>query len=811
MNQNFFVGIVENRVGDPLKLGRVQCRIFGVHSESLNDIPTASLPWAVPLMPSTSASLSGIGHSVTQYLEGSSVMVFFLDGDSKQQPMIMGSFHGAPLSKTPFDNNGTHESQSSIITTNPTRTSEVKSASGDSVLDSSGTPVTTSAPNSEPATATGSSQNLKDALGKKESSNNYKAVNQLGYIGKYQMGAAMLTDLGYVKSGTKNRDLTNPENWTGKGGVKSKEDWLNNPKVQEAAMDDELSMNEKRLKKLGVVDSNTTEQEKAGYLATSHLLGTGGARDMKNGITKSDANGVTGHTYYNIGYKAVSGKEPTVSPDAATLDNPSREASIIPSVGNTVSGGTAGSPNSKSSMSGRFGFSDPNGKYPRYLNEQDTNRLSRNQNIEKTIVPIKEESEDKGVSVAGGSSWNQSPTPYNAKYPFNHVYESESGHLLEFDDTPNNERINIHHKSGTFQEVDRNGTEVRKIVGDKYEIWERNGYVHVKGTVNITVEGDANIQVGANCVLEVAGNLKTKVGGSSDWEIGGDANWSVGGDWKVKSGGNHHITAGEAFAADAISIDLNSGASTAISLPAPSKSSGTAPVFNNLSLEPRGFSELSDFEGGELSKEDADARSKKLFESGLIDIVQKPAVLNDEESIKAEENKIDDKDVSCGTFISGSININDYISTNFKLKDLTRGSPIPAMQGGFKDVELACNLKALAENVLEPIKSKYPDMIITSGLRPFSGNLKSQHPLGQAVDIQFTSKSSSDYVSIAKDLSASISFDQLILEYRTSKRMNGHPVTWLHVSYSKKGNKKQVFTMDNDLRVGNFGELKAIS
>ena len=30
----------------------------------------------------------------------------------------------------------------------------------------------------------------------------------------------------------------------------------------------------------------------------------------------------------------------------------------------------------------------------------------------------------------------QPPSAYAAVYPFNHVYESESGHLVEIDDTP---------------------------------------------------------------------------------------------------------------------------------------------------------------------------------------------------------------------------------------------------------------------------------------------------------------------------------------------------------------------------------------
>ena len=41
--------------------------------------------------------------------------------------------------------------------------------------------------------------------------------------------------------------------------------------------------------------------------------------------------------------------------------------------------------------------------------------------------------------------WNQPTGDYNARYPFNNVYESESGHIMEYDDTPGAERISQFH------------------------------------------------------------------------------------------------------------------------------------------------------------------------------------------------------------------------------------------------------------------------------------------------------------------------------------------------------------------------------
>ena len=53
-------------------------------------------------------------------------------------------------------------------------------------------------------------------------------------------------------------------------------------------------------------------------------------------------------------------------------------------------------------------------------------------------------------------------------YPFNHVHETESGHVLELDDTPDKERIHLYHRKGTRVEVDKDGNYIEKVVKDKY-------------------------------------------------------------------------------------------------------------------------------------------------------------------------------------------------------------------------------------------------------------------------------------------------------------------------------------------------------
>lgn len=89
----WFTGVVED-VNDPQERGRIKVRAIGYHTPDSEELPTASLPWATPLMPVTSASISGIGQTSTGLLPGSWVMGFFRDGDDHQDPIIVGSIPG---------------------------------------------------------------------------------------------------------------------------------------------------------------------------------------------------------------------------------------------------------------------------------------------------------------------------------------------------------------------------------------------------------------------------------------------------------------------------------------------------------------------------------------------------------------------------------------------------------------------------------------------------------------------------------------------------------------------------------------------
>ena len=93
----WFVGVVEDR-NDPDELGRVRVRCLGFHTEDLVKLPTADLPWAHVMHPTTDPAMHGLGITPSFLVEGSWVVGFFRDAAEKQQPIVIGTLPGVPKS-----------------------------------------------------------------------------------------------------------------------------------------------------------------------------------------------------------------------------------------------------------------------------------------------------------------------------------------------------------------------------------------------------------------------------------------------------------------------------------------------------------------------------------------------------------------------------------------------------------------------------------------------------------------------------------------------------------------------------------------
>ena len=327
----WFTGVVENR-DDPAKLGRVQVRCLGYHTEDLNDIPSADLPWAHVMHPVTDPSMQGLGNTPSFLVEGSWVVGFFRDANEKQQPVIMGSLPGNP-------------------------------------------------------------QNESDIT---------KGFNDPGGV--------------------------NPAEYRFESGH-----GLDESDVSRLARDED---------------------------AETHL--------------------------------SLINRRATQFKDIPTATKPHVS---------TVS--TA----SKAETAGSFDEPTPRGYKPGTTTTAGT---------------------DVFGNVSGGN-----PT---GLYPFNHVHESESGHIKEVDDTPDGERLYTQHAAGTYEEIIADGTKTVKVVGDNYELIAGKSNVYVRGDINLTCSGTKRELIEGDYILEVGGDFTRKISGSEQVKIGAG---ETGGNLEEEIKGNH--------------------------------------------------------------------------------------------------------------------------------------------------------------------------------------------------------------------------------------------------------------------------------
>jgi hypothetical protein len=136
-------------------------------------------------------------------------------------------------------------------------------------------------------------------------------------------------------------------------------------------------------------------------------------------------------------------------------------------------------------------------------------------------------------------SWSEPVTPYAAQFPYNHVQQTESGHVIELDDTPGAERVHVFHRSGSFIEFHPDGSVVYKCM--------KNGY-------RVTM-ADEHVKVAGNCHVAIDGNSTLYVKGNVDMQTDGDFNVQAKGDFNVFAK-NVNLRAQKTFKGDGTLIDL---------------------------------------------------------------------------------------------------------------------------------------------------------------------------------------------------------------------------------------------------------------
>lgn len=140
----------------------------------------------------------------------------------------------------------------------------------------------------------------------------------------------------------------------------------------------------------------------------------------------------------------------------------------------------------------------------------------------------------------------------------------------------------------------------------------------------------------------------------------------------------------------------------------------------------------------------------------------------------------------------------EMLSQNFSLSQMTKNSRFPNIDNTPNEQQKE-NLRLLANNVLEPIRNKFGDLIITSAYRSpeinqrVGGSRTGDHPRGMAADI-VPRTGTKNLLEVANWIRDNLSYKQLILEMWRPEANRG----WIHVSYDANNNKKQAFEMYKD-------------
>jgi hypothetical protein len=323
--------------------------------------------------------------------------------------------------------------------------------------------------------------------------------------------------------------------------------------------------------------------------------------------------------------------------------------------------------------------------------------------------------------------------------------------------------------------------------------------------------------------LQSAEDLNLKSGGVVNSQSSGNFNIKSGSGLRLQSTGQTSVKGGAAVNIDGSSVNILKGLSTVASnavdaeaadLPESAKNSQAGllsarkdfvaiNIADSFSL---GLADNLCIEAEETtdSPENQKILRDKLISKGLATSEQldaDPVEQSQTESVSTNNKQV----IAPSDFCLGLTEAPDSfkLSPNFTLGQLSSRAACSqnriVPQAGLSHGQILQNLQAVALNICEPVLNLYPNMFVTSGFRLLGSNPTSQHPKGQAVDIQFKGLPAADYFKIANLLAQSLNYDQLLLEYSNYTK---NP--WIHISFSANSkNRNQVLTFWNNKTYAN--------
>lgn len=536
LDMTWFFGVVEDRF-DPLEQGRYRVRVMGYHTaqkskSELVGIPTDELLWFHTMTPTDSASMSGIGHSPTNLVEGTHVLGFFRD-PMLQDGIIVGTLPGSYVEQPdtskgfcdPFGmypryigndvnilagggqkGEGIHGTSAPSYDGKPT----------DVYIQDENTTIAV-APDDRPLEDIPVDDDPNFTIEKMlKGDEGYKTVWYIDSEGYPTIGIGHLI----IRQNTRNvalfdKILSEQLGHPVSGGRISPED------VTKLFTDDlnRIRADMIRFEDIRRVYVKVNRSRQMALENMSFQMGAAGLNKFKNTL-----NAMYEERWVDAQQGILNSLYARQTPGRAN-----RIAKIV-LTGNLESYGVM-VPQTPPIAPLSDSIDEPVALYSRMtpMSSVSIQDVSDDGDYDPSVPP---EPRNDGLL------FDEPTSSYAAQYPYNHVYESESGHVQEFDDTPGHERYHLKHPSGTFVEVAPNGQKITKVYGDDYELIQQGKNLNIKGDWNVVVEGKATIYVMGDMIQQVDGNLTQTVRGNVTETIQGNAEQHVFGDVNSKIDGN---------------------------------------------------------------------------------------------------------------------------------------------------------------------------------------------------------------------------------------------------------------------------------
>ena len=519
----WFYGVVEDR-DDPYLIGRVRVRCFGHHTGDKEELPTKDLPWAQVMLPVTSAGISGIGQSPTGLVEGSHVFGFFRDGEDRQEPVVMGSLPGYPAEladteKGFYDPNGDFPRYINSPDTNQLATRDDYSFNPTLTEHASAVADKANIKNFEQiGTAVVEPMQLASAFISKGGGSFFglvadiitSAVGQV--IGANVLGSVGSTLNGFTESANKLVDSVTEggtnflKNNVGLSVNEISQSAVNfsstvagkvRAQLEVPSLPSAEALTSAGLKQVGLTDTGQFKLDVINPASMQTLFADAAETELLNNYNAAKER-------VDAGLGVVAGSVSTVIDPTilgvrgalGTLETTEAQTSAIAGFNNQLQNvGGAASQGSLITVTDKI-----TGVVTSTVEDIGQDAISATKTVlgdQGISIPQKSTTNIFGVlklmnSFIGGNkdSWGMPAMPEPSDcYPNRHVYETESGHVMMYDDNLGFETIMQRHTSGTRYAMMYDGSKIDHIVSDHIIGVEGTSYTNIKEDQIVTLNG----------------------------------------------------------------------------------------------------------------------------------------------------------------------------------------------------------------------------------------------------------------------------------------------------------------------------------